>query len=264
MHPSTPTLSLEKSPLEWNNHAVLLLEMGHREEAKVLFQKALLTLRASLVVVREEDHNVSSANEESTLLSNDNNSSCDTIIAVAPKHAFAGWSSSLLMPTDSADAFVYSRALYIRPVFLDDLVDLYSAAILFNLGLVHHILALTGHDGKSVPSNSTIEHCIQSKLFYDYAMNSIAFLEQNNRNTKEQSILKALLLNNLGQIFYIDSLKSEAAFVCFTAATSLLITVNINIGHTTNGFSLDDMDVGRLLRNVLLFTPLADAAAASA
>lgn len=237
-----------KSPLEWNNHAVLLLEMGLTQEATTLFQKALQTLGATA------NH---SSNNELTLLQDGKHNT-----PIRGVKAFTGWSSPLLLPTDNdSSAFVYNRALYIHPVFQNDLFELYSAAIIFNLGLVHHILALKGGDA----TLSSIDHYKQSYTLYEFAMKSITILQQNSSRCsctsgstfREQGMLKALLLNNSGHIFYTASTDSEEAFACFTAASALLTNTSIDAS------TLDDLDIGSLLRNVLLFAPCINAAASA-
>lgn len=254
------TMPLAKSSLEWNNHAVLLLEMGLREEAKILFQRALQTLGATLYQQQQQQEK-DDGNKESVMVRSNKKSS--PVAGAEAARAFTGWSRALLLPGDDCHSttgvFVYNRALYIHPCFQNDLFGLYSAAIMFNLGLVHHMMAL-----KSGNTSSTIEHYKQSHLFYEYAMKNITLMQQHqqpSRSTaaiKEQSMLKALLLNNSGHILYMDtSAESEAAMECFTAANSILI----NDGSATA--SLHDLDVGNLLRNILLFMPSVNAAASA-
>lgn len=267
--------TIEKSSLEWNNHAVLLLEMGLRQEAKVLLQKALQTLGDSLDRhEQEKDHQHYRSSSSSELSNANHRTTLNSVAAAAApaKYAFAGWSSAVLLPDDdNTGMFVYSRALYIHPLFQHNLFDLYSAAILFNLGLVHHILALKGTSSDSAASSSstlsrsTIEHYTQSSSFYEYAMKNIALINRDdeNRNNKEHNLLKALLYNNLGHIFYVDSTESKVAIHYFTVASGFLTSHSSNDDssdqHTPA--SLHETDVVSMLRNGLVFTLSINAAA---
>lgn len=291
-HRQLPTMvTSRKCPLEWNNHAVLLLEMGRIHEAKLLLQQALQTLgsvqQEENAMARSKRHHAASEqqhcgdDDDDAAMAEEEISTKPTV----PEHAFTGWSSPLIgvPPQQQGEerdvgvkkVFVYSRFLYIHPHFQDDCFELYAAGILFNLGLVQHVLALKGDEQNTSAglSSYSIAHYKESYMFYEYAMKNLSLLEQQQqdqgnarRHTKEQGILKALLLNNSGHIFSTDSLDSDAALHCFTASIGLLVnesntSENENEHRAYPAASLDDLDIGSLLRNILLCRPAINAAA---
>lgn len=211
----------EVSPMQWNNHAVLLLEMGRPEDARLLFKQALKTLGV------EEDRIV----KRYSPVRND-------LDPPPPKNAFTGWSRPLHACFIDG-VFVYCRAVSVHPVFHGSLFEIYAAAILFNLGLTQHILAIK--DGSS--SNYR-----KSRLFYDYAMN---LLQQDASPTfsPEKDVLRTLLFNNSGHIFYSAYMDSEAAAQCFTAVCGLIMDAEES--NTEETYSIDQVDVTGLLSNVL-------------
>jgi len=275
--------------MEWNNHAVLLLEMGRTQDARLLFEHALEALGV------EDDRIVRRYVAPTPLHQQQQQQQ-------APKQAFAGWSkpcfnddtSSCAANADDQDGvFVYSRAVNIHPVFHDCFFELYAAAILFNLGLVHHIMALHHHENKDGSSSSSSnnnsqqhDYYSESSLLYDYAMNLLLRQQpQHNISSNpssslvmltEKDALRTILFNNTGHIFYSASIRnSEAAIQCFTAVCGLIMDAGSSLTMITSdqqqqqgaaaatGASLDATDVVNLLRNLLVFLP-SNMAAASA
>lgn len=267
--------------------------MGLRQEAKTLLQQALQTLRASIgfpvdeadidtCFTRQSDVSGTVTSSSQRQASNDQATAHITGTDMPQEHAFTGWSGRLLSSDENDDegVFVYSRALCLHPIFLDEHFELYAAAILFNLGLVHHIMALEQHrhNGSGVGITLSHQHYQESCMFYEFAMKNLQCLEQQqhegenipalsrSNNIKEWDVLKAMLLNNSGHVFYTNSMDLNAAFHCFTASSTLVIHYSNSrnsVDCTYPARTLDDTDFDSLLHNILLFMPSVSAAASA-
>jgi hypothetical protein len=215
--------SSDESPMQWNNHAVLLLEMGRPKDARLLFKQALEILGV-------EDNRI--VKRYSPIVQNESDQP-------PPKMAFTGWSRTLVHACFVDGVFVYCRAVSVHPIFHESLFEIYAAAIMFNLGLTQHILAL--EDGSS--SNYK-----KSRQFYANSMNLLQ-QDVSSNFSPEKDILRALLLNNSGHIFYTAYMDSEGATQCFTAVCGLVMDAEQS--NPDESGSIDEGDVTGLLSNVL-------------
>jgi hypothetical protein len=279
------------SPMQWNNHGVLTLEIGRADEAKGLFMKALETLGV------QDGRIINRYSPPTTASNEETNNEHNNPRAPSPsptQNAITGWSMPLLQQEEDScfvdGVFVYCRALYVHPTFRDSFCESYAAAIQFNLGLTYHILAMTAGD-----ATSKSEAYRESYMFYEYAMDTLllmlpaesstesspqahaqqAHAQQQTRegNSIEMSssilpqkeILQTVIFNNSGQIFYCTFMNMEAATECFTAACGLVMADHCAAAaqQQNHAAALDEMDVTCLLQNLHMCLPSLNAAASA-
>jgi hypothetical protein len=210
-----------QSPMQWSNHGVLLLEMGRLEDGILLFKYALKVLGV------DQDHGVWNV----TLPQKDRNTPL-------PSRVINGWSVPL---RDSFvdGIYVYSRAVYLHPVFHPAMVNVYAAAILVNLGLAQHLLAIKH---MSTDNFRITERC------YNYAMH---FVEEDllSETDFDKDLLRTILFNNSGHIFHTTYLDSATAAECFAVVFRRLMQTDED---RKDASSMDDVDIAGLLSNTLV------------
>lgn len=210
-----------QSPMQWSNHGVLLLEMDRLEDGILLFKYALKVLGV------DENHGV----WDVTLPLKDRSISL-------PSRVMNGWSVRL---RDSFvdGIYIYSRAIYLHPVFHPAMINVYAAAILVNLGLAQHLLA--------IKYGSTNNFRITERC-YNYAMH---FVEEDSLSETDfdKDLLRTILFNNSGHIFHATYLDSAAAAECFAAVFRRLMQTEEDSKGVS---SMDDVDIAGLLSNTLV------------
>ena len=210
-----------QSPMQWSNHGVLLLEMGRLEDGMLLFKYALKLLGV------DEDHGVWNV----TLPPKDRN-------IPIPARVINGWSLPL-QDSFSDGIYVYSRAVCLHPVFHPTMVNVYAAAILVNLGLAQHLLAI---------QHGSTDNFRTTELFYNRAMH---FVEEDSLSETDfdKDTLRTIVCNNSGHIFHATFLDSAAAAECFDAVFRRLMQTNEDSKEAS---AMHEGDIVGLLSNILV------------
>lgn len=202
--------------IEINNHGIRLYERLRYEEARNMFTLALDILRDAMVEQTEKQSPEYEELSDALLLWGDSREESNPSTAT------------------NCSSFIFQSAIVIVPMRRHShLYGKESAAIVYNLGLVQHMMG--------VKMNSTV-HLKQAVSFY-----TISCSIQHSSKVCDEPLLRMALLNNLGQI-HVEFSDFRNAVLCFQRLSD-------ELERSRETFLLADTDCKGFLYNILLQEP---------
>lgn len=219
-------MSIMQKALTLNSQGVFLLEQGNAGQASKAFQESLQIFKQAVSFI-ETLENVAKTDS-------------------SPSQTFVQ-SPNIVPGLESSSGFIYNHAIIIDHIpqtlgEIDILLPLYSAIVLFNLGLAYHRDAKLGRE-------SAFQRTI---MLYRMALKLLDNFEAKNTDI---SAIALLVLNNQAQAHY-ESCDYQHSGICMAKVSSLI--------YNADGFKQvfqEDVMEGLILNVMLHDAPTAARAA---